>query len=234
MQDYLACVQGVDDGVGEVLDYLDRTGLAANTVVIYSTDNGWYLGDLGMYDKRFMYEPGLHIPLLARGPGIKAGLVTDLFALNADFAPTFLELAGLPVPADMHGRSLVPILRGEKPAKWRTSAYYRYYHDPGHHNTRAHYGVRTATHKLIHYWKKDAWEMFDLVKDPTEQRNLINDPAQAPRIAELKAELKRLQQELGDTGQFANEIPRDGVDAPVNIPVLGNKTVAEAIAAARP
>ncbi|MFM1748298.1 MAG: Choline-sulfatase [Verrucomicrobiota bacterium] len=234
MQDYLACVQGVDDGVGEVLDYLDRTGLAANTVVIYSTDNGWYLGDLGMYDKRFMYEPGLHIPLLARGPGIKAGLVTDLFALNADFAPTFLEVAGLPVPADMHGRSLVPILRGEKPAKWRTSAYYRYYHDPGHHNTRAHYGVRTATHKLIHYWKKDAWEMFDLVKDPTEQRNLINDPAQAPRIAELKAELKRLQQELGDTGQFANEIPRDGVDAPVNIPVLGNKTVAEAIAAARP
>ena len=234
MQDYLACVQGVDDSVGEVLDYLDRTGLAKNTVVIYSTDNGWYLGDLGMYDKRFMYEPGLHIPLLARGPGIKSGLVTDLFAVNADFAPTFLEMAGLPVPPDMHGRSLVPVLRGEKPANWRTSAYYRYYHDPGHHNTRAHYGVRTATHKLIHYWKKDAWEMFDLVADPTEQRNLAGDPRHAATLASLKTELKRLQQELGDTGQFADAIPRDGVDAPVNIPVRGNKTVAEAIAAARP
>lgn len=138
------------------------------------------------------------------------------------------------MPAAIQERSLLPRLHGERPAGWRTAFYYRYYHDPGDHNTRAHYGVRTATHKLIHYWKKDAWEMFDLVKDPTEQRNLINDPAQAPRIAELKAELKRLQQELGDTGQFANEIPRDGVDAPVNIPVLGNKTVAEAIAAARP
>jgi len=233
MQDYLACVQGVDDSVGEVLDYLDRTGLGKNTVVIYSTDNGWYLGDLGMYDKRFMYEPGLHIPLLARGPGIKSGLVTDLFAVNADFAPTFLEMAGLSVPPDMHGRSLVPVLRGEKPANWRTSAYYRYYHDPGHHNTRAHYGVRTATHKLIHYWKKDAWEMFDLVADPTEQRNLAGDPRHAATLASLKTELKRLQQELGDTGQFADAIPRDGVDAPVNVPVLGNKTVAEAIAATR-
>ncbi|MBL9199960.1 MAG: sulfatase [Opitutaceae bacterium] len=234
MQDYLACVQGVDDSVGEVLDYLDRTGLARDTIVIYSSDNGWYLGDLGMYDKRFMYEPGLHIPLLARGPGVKAGTVTDLFAVNADFAPTFLDLAGVKVPADMHGRSLAPLFRGEKPRDWRTSAYYRYYHDPGHHNTRAHYGVRTATHKLIHYWKKDAWELFDLTKDPTEQRNLINDPAQAGKIAELKAEITRLQKQLGDTGQFADAIPRDGVDAPKNVPVLGPKSVKEAIAAAVP
>ncbi len=234
MQDYLACVQGVDDSVGDMLDYLDRTGLAQNTIVIYSSDNGWYLGDLGMYDKRFMYEPGLHIPLLARGPGIKAGAVTDLFALNADFAPTFLDLAGVPVPPEMHGRSLAPILRGQPPRDWRTSAYYRYYHDPGHHNTRAHYGVRTATHKLIHYWKKDAWGLFDLVKDPNEQRNLITDPAQSGKIAELKAEIVRLQKQLGDTGQFANEIPRDGVDAPKNVPVLGPKSVKEAIAAAAP
>jgi arylsulfatase A-like enzyme len=202
--------------------------------VIYSSDNGWYLGDLGMYDKRFMYEPGFHIPLLARGPGIPAGRATPLFALNADFAPTFLELAGVPVPADMNGRSLVPILRGNTPANWRTSVYYRYYHDPGHHNTRAHYGVRTATHKLIHYWKKDAWELFDLVRDPTEQKNLITDPAQAGRIAELKAEIVRLQKQLGDTGQFANEIPRDGVDAPLNVAKLGEKSVAAAIASARP
>jgi arylsulfatase A-like enzyme len=181
-----------------------------------------------------MYEPGLHIPLIARGPGVKAGAVTDLFALNADFAPTFLELAGVKVPSDMHGRSLVPILRGEKPSGWRTSVYYRYYHDPGHHNTRAHYGVRTATHKLIHYWKKDAWELFDLVRDPTEQKNLANDPAQAGKVAELKAEIVRLQKQLGDTGQFADSIPRDGVDAPVNVPRLGEKTVKDAIAAATP
>jgi arylsulfatase A-like enzyme len=234
MQDYLACVQGVDDSVGEVLDYLDRTGLAQNTIVIYSTDNGWYLGDLGLYDKRFMYEPGLHIPLLARGPGIKPGQVTDLFALNADFAPTFLDLAGLPVPADMHGKSLVPLLRGEKPNDWRDSIYYRYYHDPGHHNTRAHYGVRTATHKLIHYWKKDAWELYDLVKDPTEQKNLIDDPAQAATLVTLKAEIIRLQAQLGDTGQFADTIPADGVDAPLNVPRLGVKSVSEAIAASTP
>jgi arylsulfatase A-like enzyme len=234
MQDYLACVQGVDDSVGEVLDYLDRTGLAQNTLVIYSADNGWYLGDLGLYDKRFMYEPGLHIPLLARGPGIKPGQVTDLFALNADFAPTFLALAGLPVPADMHGKSLVPLLRGEKPNDWRDSIYYRYYHDPGHHNTRAHYGVRTATHKLIHYWKKDAWELYDLFKDPTEQKNLIDDSAQAATLVALKAEIIRLQAQLGDTGQFADILPADGVDAPIKIPRLGVKSVSEAIAASTP
>ncbi len=234
MQDYLACVQGVDDSVGDLLDYLDRTGLAQNTVVIYSSDNGWFLGDHGLFDKRFMYEPGLRIPLIARGPGIKSGAVTDLFAINADFAPTFLDLAGVPVPPEMHGRSLVPILRGQPPSDWRTSVYYRYYHDPGHHNTRAHYGVRTATHKLIHYWKKDAWELFDLASDPSEQRNLIDDPAEAGRIAELKAEIVRLQNELGDTGQFAREIPRDGVDAPKNVPVLGRKSVKDAIAASAP
>lgn len=234
MQDYLACVQGVDDSVGEVLDYLDRHDLAKNTIVIYSSDNGWYMGELGLFDKRFMYEPGMHIPLLVRGPGIKPGSVTDLFALNTDFAPTFLDLAGLPTPAEMHGRSLLPILHGEKPADWRTSAYYRYYHDPGHHNTRSHLGVRTATHKLIYYWKKDAWEFYDLVKDPNEQNNLINDPKQAAKIAELKAEITRLQKQFGDTGQFSETIPKDGVDAPVNVEKLGTKTVKDAIAAATP
>ena len=234
MQDYLACVQGVDDSVGEVLDYLDRTGLAETTVVIYSADNGWYMGELGLFDKRFMYEPGLHIPLLIRGPGIKAGGVTDLFALNNDFAPTFLGLAGLPTPADMHGRSLVPILHGEKPEDWRISVYYRYYHDPGHHNTRSHLGVRTATHKLIYYWKKDAYELFDLGKDPNEQNNLISDPSHAATVATLKAEIVRLQKLYGDTGQFAESIPADGVDAPVKVPVLGMKSVKEAVASASP
>ncbi|MEO6006012.1 MAG: sulfatase [Opitutus sp.] len=234
MQDYLACVQGVDDSVGAVLDYLDRTGLAKNTVVIYAADNGWYMGELGLFDKRFMYEPGLHIPLLVRGPGIKAGSVTDQFALNNDFAPTFLDLAGLATPADMHGRSLVPLLHGETPADWRTSVYYRYYHEPGHHNTRSHLGVRTATHKLIYYWKKNAYELFDLGKDPHEQKNLIDDPAQAATVATLKAEIVRLQKLYGDTGQYADSIPPDGVDDPIDVPDLGVKSVSEAIAAATP
>ncbi|MGN6552249.1 MAG: sulfatase family protein [Verrucomicrobiota bacterium] len=241
MRDYLACVQGVDDSVGKVLDYLDQTGLATNTIVIYSADNGWYLGDLGLYDKRFMYEPGLNVPLLVRGPGIKAGIVPTQFVANIDLAPTFLDLAGLPIPASMQGRSLAPLLRGEAPADWRTSFYYRYYHDPGHHNTAAHYGVRTATHKLIYYWKKDAYELFDLTQDPTEQHNLLfseaeaRQPAVAAKFAELKAEMARLQKEFKDDGQYADAAtwPKSSADGPFDAyKPTGNKTIAEAIAAA--
>jgi arylsulfatase A-like enzyme len=239
MRDYLACVQGVDDGVGRVLDYLDQAGLAKNTIVFYSADNGWYLGDLGLYDKRFMYEPGLHVPLLARGPGVKAGHLPAQFVVNIDLAPTFLDFAGLPVPASMQGRSIVPLLRGEAPADWRASVYYRYYHDPGHHNTAAHLGVRTATHKLVYYWKKDAYEMFDLVRDPAEQHNLLYDPAEArrpdiaARFAELKAEIARLQKEYKDDGQYADPAtwPQDSSDGPFgDKQPIGAKTAAEAIA----
>jgi arylsulfatase A-like enzyme len=241
MQDYLACVQGVDDGVGRLLDALDAQGLADDTIVIYSADNGWYLGDLGLYDKRFMYEPGLRVPLIARGPGIEAGVTPDQFVANVDLAPTFLDLAGLPVPSFMQGRSLAPLLRGATPADWRQTVYYRYYHDPGHHDTRAHYGVRTATHKLIHYWKKDAWELFDLVQDPTEQHNLLFDPAEAasPEVAklfaDLKAEITRLQQEYGDDGRYADPAtwPQGGVEGDLrDRQPLGQMTVAEALAAA--
>lgn len=239
MQDYLACVQGVDDGVGRVLDYLDQTGLARSTVVFYSADNGWYLGDLGLYDKRFMYEPGLRVPLLARGPGVQAGRVPTQMVANIDLAPTFLDLAGLPIPAFMQGRSLLPLLRGETPADWRTSVYYRYYHDPGHHNTAAHLGVRTATHKLIHYWKQDAYEMFDLLQDPAEQHNLLHDPAEAAqpaiaaRFTALKAEIVRLQEAYGDDGQYADPAtwPAGSADGPFDGKQPGGiKTVAEAIA----
>jgi arylsulfatase A-like enzyme len=241
MRDYLACVQGVDDGVGKVLDYLDQSGLAKTTIVIYSADNGWYLGDLGLYDKRFMYEPGLKVPLLARGPGIKAGGVPSQFVANIDLAPTFLNLAGLPVPASMQGRSLAPLLRGESPADWRTSLYYRYYHSPGHHNTAAHYGIRTSTHKLIHYWKKDAYEMFDLTKDPAEQQNLLfseavaRQPEVAAKFAELKVGIERLQKEFLDDGRYADPAtwPAGSADGPFNAyQPTGTKTVAEAIAAA--
>lgn len=238
MQDYLACVQGVDDGVGRVLDYLDETGLAKNTIVIYSADNGWYLGDLGLYDKRFMYEPGLKVPLLARGPGIKPASVPDQFVANIDLAPTFLDLAGLPIPEFMQGRSLAPLLRGEHPSDWRTSVYYRYYHDPGHHNTDAHLGVRTATHKLIYYWKKDAYEMFDIVNDPNEQQNLLypgvaaDKPETQAKFAELKAELAKLQKEFKDDGQYADSAtwPKTSADGPFDDKrPSGKKSVAEAI-----
>jgi len=213
MQDYLACIQSVDDNVGRLLDWLDANGLRENTLVIYTSDQGFFLGDHGLYDKRFMYDPSLKMPFMVRWPGvIKAGSVQAAMAINCDFAPTFMDVAGLPVPADMQGISLVPLLKGELPANWRTSMYYRYYHDPGDHNTRTHYGVRTLTHKLIYYWKKDQWELFDLVNDPGEMRNLYADPAQQELVRKLKAELYRLKKQFKDDDQFAEEQPPNGVD----------------------
>jgi len=216
MQDYLATVQSVDDNVGRVLDFLDRNSLSKNTMVIYTSDQGFFLGDHGLFDKRFMYEESLRMPFLVRWPAtIKAGTRSDAVALNVDFAPTFLEAAGLPVPGDMQGRSILPILRGRTPADWRTSMYYRYYHDPGNHNTRAHYGVRTRTHKLIHFWKKDQWELFDLVNDPHELHNLYGEPGQEALAAALKQELAKLKREVRDDDQLADEQLPNSVDGPV-------------------
>ena len=237
MRDYLACVQGVDDNVGKVLDYLKEAGLEKNTIVIYSSDNGWFLGDQGLYDKRFMYEAGLHVPLLARGPGIKKGITPDQFVSNIDLAPTFLDLAGLPVPDFMQGRSIAPLLRGESPADWRQTFYYRYYHSPGHHNTVAHLGVRTKTHKLIHYWDRNAYELFDLVNDPKEQTNLLfsDSTSQKPEVKklfrELKAEIVRLQKEYGDVGQYAHpaDWPKNSSDRPPKRKDIGKLNVTQAI-----
>lgn len=215
MQDYLACVQSVDDNVGRLLDWLDANGLRENTVVIYTSDQGFFLGDHGMYDKRFMYEPSLRMPFLVRWPGvIQPGSVQEKIAVNVDFAPSFLDLAGVPVPAEMQGRSLVPLFRNQPPGDWRTAMYYRYYHDPGHHNTRAHYGVRTETEKLIYFWKKEQWEYYDLESDPDEMRNLYGDPARQGAIQKLKSELARLKKELRDEDQFAEQQPPPGVDGP--------------------
>jgi arylsulfatase A-like enzyme len=216
MQDYLATVQSVDHNVGRLLAHLDRTGLARNTIVIYTSDQGFFLGDHGMYDKRFMYEESLRMPFLVRWPaGIRAGTRVDAMGLNVDFAPTFLAAAGLSIPADMQGLSLLPLMRGRTPTGWRTSMYYRYYHDPGHHNTRAHYGVRTLTHKLIHFWKKNQWELFDLQKDPFELHNLYGQAGQERITAQLKAELARLKRALRDEDQLANEQFPTGVDGTV-------------------
>ena len=216
MQDYLACVQSIDDNLGRFLDFLGESGLERDTIVVYTSDQGFFLGDHGLYDKRFMYEESLRMPLLVRWPAaVRPGTQAEAMALNVDFAPTFLEAAGVPVPASVQGRSLLPLLRGETPADWRTAIYYRYYHDPGHHDTRAHLGVRTATHKLIHFWKKDQWELFDLRADPAELRNLYGQPGQETVAAELKATLARLRAELQDDDRFADEQPPAGVDGSV-------------------
>ncbi len=215
MQDYLACVQSVDDNVGRLLDWLDANGLSENTIVIYTSDQGFFLGDHGLYDKRFMYEPSIRMPFLVRWPAvIKPGSVQKSLAINPDFAPTFMDVSGLAVPQDMQGRSLLPLFKGQTPPAWRTSFYYRYYHDPGHHNTPAHYGVRTETHKLIYYWKKNQWELFDLQADPNELKNIYSHPQHQPVVEKLKTELARLRKELNDEDKFADQLPSDGVDGP--------------------
>ncbi|MBL0171034.1 MAG: sulfatase [Gemmatimonadaceae bacterium] len=213
MQDYLATVQSVDDNVGRLLAYLDSSGLARNTMVIYTSDQGFFLGDHGLFDKRFMYEESIRMPFLVRWPaGIAPRTTSNAMALNVDFAPTFLDVAGLPASPEMQGRSLLPVLRGRTPADWRTSMYYRYYHDPGDHNTRAHYGVRTETHKLIYFWTKDQYELFDLVNDPYELHNLYGQPGLSALTATLKTELARLKRAVRDDDRFANDQFPNGVD----------------------
>jgi arylsulfatase A-like enzyme len=216
MQDYLATVQSVDDSVGRVLAYLDKSGLSRSTIVIYTSDQGFFLGDHGLFDKRFMYEESIRMPFLVRWPAvIKAGTRSDAIALNVDFAPTFLDAAGLAIPREMQGRSLLPVLRGRTPPDWRNAMYYRYYHDPGDHNTRAHYGIRTRTHKLIYFWKKDQWELFDLVNDPYELHNLYGEPGLEALTTELKQQLAQLKRDLRDDDQLANDQLPNGVDGPI-------------------
>jgi arylsulfatase A-like enzyme len=218
MRDYLACVASVDDGVGRLLDALDKSGLAENTIVVYTSDQGFFLGDHNWFDKRFMYEEALRMPFLIRWPKVvKPGSSSDAMILNVDFAPTFLDAAGLDVPADMQGRSFVPILRGETPNDWRTSMYYRYYHYPMHHRVQPHYGVRTMRYKLIYYPKLDQWELFDLQTDPHEVKNLYADPAYAERVKELKAEMYRLKKVLKDEDQFQDALPKDDVGRVPNL-----------------
>jgi arylsulfatase A-like enzyme len=199
MHDYLACIKAVDENVGKLLDYLKAEGLENDTIVVYSADQGFYLGEHGWFDKRWILEESLRTPLLARWPGvIKAGSTSDKIVSNLDFAETFLDAAGLPVPADMQGRSLLPLLRGQTPKDWRTSFYYHYYEYPVPHRVRPHYGVVTEQYKLVHFYKPDVdyWELYDRKKDPNEVRNFANDPAYAEIVAQLKQEVARLQTEL--------------------------------------
>ncbi|GAB4154664.1 MAG: sulfatase [Planctomycetota bacterium] len=198
MQDYLACVQSVDDNVGRLIDWLDQHGLGENTMVVYTSDNGFFLGDHGFYDKRFMYEESMRVPLLIRWPGhVAPGSSCSELVTNADLAPTFLAAAGAEIPAEVQGSDLGPLLAGCAEG-WRDSIYYRYYEYPRPHRVRPHYGVRTRTHKLIYYPDLCVGELFDLERDPKELRNLYGDPGSAEPQRTLERELERLQRRLGD------------------------------------
>ena len=209
IKDYLRCIASVDDNVGRLLDYLDQARLRDNTVVIYTSDQGFFLGDHNWFDKRFMYEESIRMPFLIRYPGkIKPGTVNTSMILNVDFAPTFLELAGAPAHEGFQGRSIAPLLRGEKPKNWRTSMYYRYYHYPQDHRVQPHFGVRTERYKLIYFNKINEWELFDLNTDPHELKSVYYDPAYANTVKQLSAELVRLRRELNDQNQFADVVPK--------------------------
>ncbi len=201
IKDYLRCVASVDENVGRVLDYLDEKGLAENTIVVYTSDQGFYLGEHGWFDKRFMYEESLRMPLLVRYPKeIKKGAANEDLVLNLDFAPTFLDYAGVKIPQSMQGRSLRPILRGKTPKNWRQAIYYHYYEYPGWHSVKRHYGIRTQRYKLIHfYYDLDAWEFYDLQTDRHELNNRYDDPAYQKIIRQLKAQLQKLRDEYGDS-----------------------------------
>ena len=213
IKDYLRCIQSVDDNVGRVLDYLDANGLASNTIVIYTSDQGFYLGDHGWFDKRLMYEEALRMPFVMRYPGvIKAGSINRDMILNIDFAPMFLDYAGVKPPESMQGHSFRANVEGHTPGNWRKAMYYRYWmHNDNDHHVPGHYGIRTDRWKLIYFYGKDLgmngahppdsapeWELYDLKNDPREMTNLYTKPKYAAVVRELKAQLSRLQAEAGD------------------------------------
>lgn len=199
MHDYLACIKSVDESVGRILKYLEDEGLADNTIVVYSSDQGFYLGEHGWFDKRWIFEESLRTPLLVRWPGVtKPGTVNKDIVSNVDFAETFLEAAGAPVPAEMQGHSLVPVLHGQTPPDWRKSFYYHYYEHPAVHQVARHYGVVNDRYKLVHFYEPEFnyWELFDLQKDPHELRSVYGNTEYADVQKKLEAELARLRLEL--------------------------------------
>ena len=199
LHDYLACIKSVDESVGQVLKYLEDEGLADNTIVVYAADQGFYLGEHGWFDKRWIFEESLRTPLLIRWPGVaKAGSLNKDIVSNLDFAETFLQAAGVEAPKEMQGRSLVPLLKGQTPSNWRKSFYYHYYEHPGVHNVARHYGVVTDRYKLVHFYEPEFnyWELFDLQKDPRELRSVYGQPDYSATQKELVAELNRLRAEL--------------------------------------
>jgi len=213
LKDYLRCVKAIDDNVGRVLDYLDENKLSENTIVIYTSDQGQFLGQHDYFDKRWMYEESLHMPFLMRYPKeIKANSSNEDICLNIDFAPTFLDYANINKPVSMQGESFRSNLKGETPDKWRQSMYYRYWMHMAHHDNPAHYGIRTKQHKLIFFYglPLDAngavankpvepfWELYDLKIDPNEMNNVYGHPAYEKITLKLKEELLDLKQQYQD------------------------------------
>lgn len=217
MQDYMACIAGVDENIGRLLQFLQESGLEENTIVMYSSDQGFYLGEHGWFDKRFMYEESFRTPLLAKWPGvIQPGTVNTDLVQNIDFAETFLDLANTKIPADMQGLSLLPLMKGETPDNWRDALYYHYYEYPGEHRVRRHEGVTTQRYKLIRFYGYDVpdreeWELYDLERDPQEMRNAYSNPEYAAIVAQLKVKLQDLR------GQY------EVVDMPQKKPTYGQK-----------
>lgn len=212
IKDYLRCIASVDDNVGRLLDYLEDEGLMENTIVIYTSDQGFFLGDHGWYDKRFMLEESLRMPFVIQYPKeIGANSINTDIITNIDFAETFLDYAGVDIPENMQGYSVRPLLNGNTPDDWQDSLYYRYWVNGTYHKVYAHYGIRTHTHKLIYYYcdpldqkgaRKDThepyWELYDLEKDPYEINNVYNDSAYADVVTKLKDRLDKLQEKVGD------------------------------------
>lgn len=200
IKDYLACVKSVDDNIGRLLDYLDKKGLTENTMIVLTSDQGFYLGEHNFFDKRFIYEESLRMPFIIRYPQrVQAGTENKDVIANIDFAPTFLEVAGIKTDHNMQGRSFASMLDGVTPDDWRQSMYYHYYEFPFWHHVQPHYGIRTEKYTLAHfYYNIDKWELFDLEKDPSQMNNVIDDPAYKEVVMDLKNQLKSLQEQYAE------------------------------------
>ncbi|MDP4657554.1 MAG: sulfatase [Algoriphagus sp.] len=205
MQDYLGTIRAVDENVGRVLDYLEANNLMDNTLIVYTSDQGFYLGEHGWFDKRFVYDESFKTPLLVAWPGkIAPKSTSTTMVQNLDYAQTFLEAAGIPAPADMQGESLLPLLTGHPEAWTRDAVYYHYYEYPAVHMVKRHYAVVTEQYKLVHYYyDTDEWELIDRIKDPQELRNVYDDPTYAPVVAELHRKLEALRKQYGDNSEIS-------------------------------
>jgi len=202
MQDYMACIAAVDENVGRIIDYVEDNDLADNTIIVYTSDQGFYLGEHGWFDKRFMYEESMSTPLIIRWPGeVKPDSRSSELVQNLDFAETFLDAAGIEAPPDMQGESLVPILKGQD-TEWRDALYYHYYEYPAVHMVKKHYGIKTDRYKLIHFYDDiDEWELYDLEKDPYEMNNVYEDPGYWETRDELKEKLIELKAYYKDNNE---------------------------------
>ena len=204
MQDYLATISSVDDNVGRVLDYLEKTGLDKNTIVVYTSDQGFYLGEHGWFDKRFIYDESFKIPLIIKWPNvIKPGTTNEEMVQNLDFAQTFLEAAMIEAPDDMQGESIIPLLKGDV-EKWnRDAVYYHYYEYPSVHMVKRHYGIVNKEYKLVHfYYDVDEWELYDRINDPNEMANVYNNPNYIDVIKKLTKELYELRKKYKDSKEL--------------------------------